>query len=193
MYAYKDKIILEVGGHDHMEDLRIFNSNSKGPYRNLFIGCAVSPDHEQMPGFNTFAIEGDEMVPRDLRLTTIDLEATYGKNPAPPLSEVPVRHLQFTDYGIDSLTAEALSSSFSKFDSESFQDQLKFLTTKEGFDPADAHEDAEGISLLNSWGLLNNDHTSIASYYCQQERAKDPVKMQACLDQTKRLMVNMIQ
>jgi len=40
---YSHKIILEIGGHDHWQDLRIIVGENK-IYRNLLISTGVSPD-----------------------------------------------------------------------------------------------------------------------------------------------------
>lgn len=54
MNKYKKNVILEVGAHDHFEDLR-YNVDKKGkPMRPLLISTGVSPDHSQLPGYSTF-------------------------------------------------------------------------------------------------------------------------------------------
>jgi hypothetical protein len=50
-----DKILIELAGHDHWEDLRIAGGGSLDhPTRNLMVSTGISPDHKQFPGFSTF-------------------------------------------------------------------------------------------------------------------------------------------
>ena len=51
---YEKKIILEVGAHDHFEDLRVDYTDPTHPTRNLFIPTGITPIKSQLPGFNTF-------------------------------------------------------------------------------------------------------------------------------------------
>ena len=57
MDKYSDKVVMEIGGHDHWEDLRVFDRTKKGPIRNLMVSTGVSPDHGQLPGFSTLKID----------------------------------------------------------------------------------------------------------------------------------------
>lgn len=42
-----DKIMIELAGHDHWEDLRMtpIGSDDDHPIRNLFVSVAITPDH----------------------------------------------------------------------------------------------------------------------------------------------------
>lgn len=50
----KSKIVLEVAGHDHFEDLRTNYDKDGTPFRNLFIATGITPNKSNLPGFNTF-------------------------------------------------------------------------------------------------------------------------------------------
>ena len=42
--TYNSKIVLEIGSHDHWEDLRVWNNPGGGkPERNLLVTTAISP------------------------------------------------------------------------------------------------------------------------------------------------------
>jgi hypothetical protein len=54
---YSDKLSIEVGGHDHWEDLRSFQDPETGKiYRNLLVATGVGLNHYQLPGYNTFKV-----------------------------------------------------------------------------------------------------------------------------------------
>ena len=60
MLDYNGQILLEVGAHDHWEDVRYYeNTNGVFPiaYRNLLISTGIGMDHSQLPGFSTFHLK----------------------------------------------------------------------------------------------------------------------------------------
>jgi hypothetical protein len=77
MKDYSDKIIIEVGGHDHWEDLRYFENNNVGPIRNLLVAAGITTKSGQLPAFNTFSID-QNLIPRNLVMTSLDITAIYG-------------------------------------------------------------------------------------------------------------------
>jgi len=55
-----NKLLIEVAGHTHQENLRVDTYSNKGKefyYRNVLVGTAICPRNGQMPGFNTFKID----------------------------------------------------------------------------------------------------------------------------------------
>ena len=46
MLEYKDQVLLEVGAHDHWEDLRYYENKDGDAYRNLLISTGVGMDHK---------------------------------------------------------------------------------------------------------------------------------------------------
>lgn len=86
--------MIEIAGHDHWEDLRYFDSFDNIPLRNLLIATGTCSNHGQLPGFNTFEIDSS-FVPKSLVMTSLDITKAYGKDIAPPLSDLPVYTLDF--------------------------------------------------------------------------------------------------
>lgn len=41
MLENKDKMAIEIGGHDHWADLRVYNSKKYGPYRNIYVPAGI--------------------------------------------------------------------------------------------------------------------------------------------------------
>lgn len=61
---HQDRVVIEVAGHDHWQDFRVFVDDDGVPYRNVFIPTGVSANHWQLPGFNTMKIDGKSRKPK---------------------------------------------------------------------------------------------------------------------------------
>ena len=70
--ANKDKLIIEVGGHDHWESIRSFEDDDAQVYRNILIPTAIGMNKFQLPGFNTFKVDANTLKPKELLQTTVD-------------------------------------------------------------------------------------------------------------------------
>ena len=93
---HHDKIVMEIGAHDHFSDLR-YHSNKDAPYfyHNILISPGVTPITKQNPGFATFDIDLT-MTPTNLTMTFLDLDKTYGMKSAPTdIKDVPINVLKF--------------------------------------------------------------------------------------------------
>ena len=124
MLKYVDKIVLEVGAHDHWMDLRYFESNSYAPYRPLFVAPGVSMNHDNFPGYSTFEIHNGK--PSNLVLRTMDITNTIGKTTLPSFSSIcqrdiysnltwpiPINTFKFSSVGISGLDAASLKLAYS--------------------------------------------------------------------------------
>ena len=93
----------------------------------MLIAAAISPDHGQMPGFNTFKVEDQEV--KDLVETNIDLTKTYGLFAPPPLEDIQTYSFDFSKI-LPDLSLESID----KFYEESSLDQfLEFISNKLGY------------------------------------------------------------
>ena len=45
LLKYKDKVLLEIGGHDHWEDIRYYKNKDGEMYRNLVVATGIGLDH----------------------------------------------------------------------------------------------------------------------------------------------------
>lgn len=94
MWAFKDRIILEVAGHDHISDLRTHSASQlfnhidlclietpeyAGQYfTSKLINPGVTPIENSQPGFATFNYMSDSKTLTDLKMTFLQIESTYG-------------------------------------------------------------------------------------------------------------------
>jgi hypothetical protein len=63
---YKDRIVIEVSGHDHFADIRYHSdgaSSNKQFYHSILISPGISPNKNQNPGVAVFEIDKTSLVP----------------------------------------------------------------------------------------------------------------------------------
>lgn len=46
MLKYKDRVVIELAGHDHWEDLRLYVDKNGNKFRNLFVATGIGLDHK---------------------------------------------------------------------------------------------------------------------------------------------------
>jgi hypothetical protein len=131
--------VIEVSAHDHFFDVRYhtFGDSDKSYYHNTIISPGISPVKGQNPGIAFFDIDASSMTPQNLRYVSLPLEQTYGWSSIPPVSSLPFRTVNFSTYGLYTLTAEALKDFKNKLEAD---DQLtyKYLVDKIGYDSSDS-------------------------------------------------------
>lgn len=81
MLEYKDQVVLEVGAHDHWEDVRYYENKDGDAYRNLLISTGIGMDHKQLPGFSTFYLKNK--IPSGLIEYNLDITNAYGMTELP--------------------------------------------------------------------------------------------------------------
>jgi hypothetical protein len=94
LLKYKDQVMLEVGGHDHWEDIRVYKNKDGDIYRNMIIATGVGLDHYQLPGFNTFKVENQMVI--DLIETSLDITTVYGLDEIPPFDQLKTYTVDFS-------------------------------------------------------------------------------------------------
>ena len=108
MREHRDRVVLELAGHDHFASLRS-HTDSEGPsYHNLFVAPSISPWYYNNPGVTSFEIS-DDLVPQKLRSTFLNLATTIGQDKPLPLDQLEFRELDFAaQYGVEDMTAESI-------------------------------------------------------------------------------------
>ena len=91
---FKDKILLEVAGHEHFGDIRYshkgsdnkeFLKENEKDISHLLVVCpSVSPDTWVNPGYATFNLDENNLIVKDLNFTFLHLESTYNSTLAYP-------------------------------------------------------------------------------------------------------------
>ena len=63
---HQKNIIMEIAGHDHWQDIRLDNHDSKKPLRNVFISGSFTMKSHSYPEFSTLKIDMDTLKPHSL-------------------------------------------------------------------------------------------------------------------------------
>ena len=156
MLKYKDKVVIELAGHDHWEDFRMNIDSDGNMFRNMFIATGVGLDHKQLPGFNTMKIDEVTVMPKEFKETILDVTKAYGMDTAPPLDSLPVHTIDFAkDYGLNEYSAEAIYAMIQDFEKNDFEHVLRYLSDKLGYDPTVKDQFEYGVELAANWSLIN--------------------------------------
>ena len=91
---HKDKILIELAGHDHFASLRAHVSDSGSSFHNIFIGPSITPWYSNNPGVSSFEVS-DDLVPHKLRSTFLNLQPTIGQEEPLPFGELEFRELNY--------------------------------------------------------------------------------------------------
>ena len=73
----KDKILIELAGHDHLASLRAAMADDERAYHNIFIAPSITPWYKNNPGVSSFEVTG-QLMPQNLRSTYLNLQQTFG-------------------------------------------------------------------------------------------------------------------
>jgi len=93
---YRDKIIFEVAGHDHLADVRTVKvDNSDDYYLNKVIFPGWTSATSNQPGFATFWYDTETSKATDLKLTFANLQDTIGKPETMPYTDLKWLNVDF--------------------------------------------------------------------------------------------------
>mmetsp|Transcript_20175 Transcript_20175/g.24903 ORF Transcript_20175/g.24903 Transcript_20175/m.24903 type:complete len:147 (-) Transcript_20175:421-861(-) len=120
MSKYKDKIIIEVGGHDHFSSMRYHTSSDildtavpatadANLFHNILVNPSVSPWHSNNPGISAFEIDDETLLPHSYHASFLNLQHTIGKEQRTPYRSLEWRDLSYKDdFGLELLTPESI-------------------------------------------------------------------------------------
>ena len=103
---HKDRIVIELAGHDHFPSLRVHQDDDGDLFHNLFIAPSITPWYENNPGVTSFEIDDDTLVPSKLRSTFLNLRPTIDQDDQTPFEQLEFRELDYEEaFGITDMTA----------------------------------------------------------------------------------------
>ena len=141
---FKDKILIELAGHDHFASLRAHESATGETYHNIFIAPGITPWYNNNPAVSSLEVRKDDdsgtLIPHNLRTTFLNLEPTLGKDEPLSYDELEFRELSFEEtYGVKDLTAKSIIDLARRLaDDEALHKD--YLVRKLGFDPDSQYE-----------------------------------------------------
>jgi len=175
-------------GHDHYADLRYHSSHSvvglpdtdvKFDFHNLFVAPGVTPNKGNNPGVAMFEISADG-VPTNLQFEFMDLVPQVGQSSV-SYSDLKFNSLKMSDYGVTSLTPEALSD-FRKALEDDKDMALDYLTRKMGYDASSATETEMAYAIYEKKDLITNGKQKTGEFFCEMHFSLSPEEFDACSD-----------
>lgn len=167
-----------MAAHDHYADVRYHTDQAGGfYYHNMLVSPGVTPIDSQNPGVATFEIDQTTLVPQNLQITFLALDQTFGWTSIPSdVTLIPFRQVSFSQYGMSSLTAEALKDFKNKLAADNHL-TLLFLAAKIGFNPADSGELGKAIGLYQAQNIVSATQQKTYKYVCQMHLNKNAAEL----------------
>ena len=151
---HKDRIVLELAGHDHFASLRAHTDENGDAFHNIFVAPSITPWYSNNPGVTSFEIVGDDSTPKNLRSTFLNLEPTIGKDSHTPLDELEFRELDFeADFGVKDMSADSILDLAQRL-SEDEKLHRNYLIRKLGYDPSIPTEVQKSIKILTGKEII---------------------------------------
>ena len=115
LHRFKDRVVIELAGHDHFASLRSHEATDGSFYHNIFVAPSITPWYSNNPGVSSFRIEkrdaDGDWVPLGLRSTFLNLNATIGLEAPLPLDQLDFRELDFEkDFGLVDMSASSIAT-----------------------------------------------------------------------------------
>ena len=117
---HKDKVIIEIGGHDHFTSMRYHTKrdimDTKSPtatddslYHNMLVNPSATPWYGNNPGISAIEIDDETLIPHNYHATFLNLKKTLDKPTRTPYKQLEWRDCDYTkEYGIDELTPQGI-------------------------------------------------------------------------------------
>ena len=123
METYKDKIVFEATGHDHLMGIRYSkvdeNDSSSANYLNKILFPAVSPVSHTNPAFSTFTYDSSTMEASNLKTTFVKVTETFNKSSSTTYANLPYFEVDFsTKFSFNSFSADSIESLVNRLSSD---------------------------------------------------------------------------
>lgn len=150
----KDKIIIELAGHDHFADLRTSANMERELFHNMLVAPSITPWYRNNPGVTSFEIT-DDFVPQSLRSTFLNLKATYGRDGPFRAEDLEFRELDFEkQYGIKEMTPDEIWALAYRL-TQDHTLHKDYLIRKMGLDPEIKSEVEQAVGILLEKELID--------------------------------------
>ena len=120
MEIHRDKIIMEVTGHDHLAGMRVAqvkpentvnNQDEQSPfYLNKVLFPGLTGASNTQPGFATFIYDTETEKAEQLKFTYVDVNGTIGLPQDTQFNDLPWFHVDFeSKFGLEDLSGESIN------------------------------------------------------------------------------------
>ncbi len=114
-------------------------------------------------------------------MTFLQLDRTYGWTSIPKdITQIPFTQVNFSNYGIFTLTAAGLNNFKNKLDADNTL-ALQFMAAKLGFDPNNSTEYEKAIKLYQAQHLVSATTLNTYNYVCQMHFNKNAAELDQCI------------
>ena len=160
---YKDRVIVEVGGHDHFSSVRYHSTKNvfdlpdpegeRLNFHNLIIAPSFTPWYRNNPAVSVMEID-EQQIPRNFRSTYWNLGDTIGDTQVTPYEDLEFRDLDYKEaYGLDELTPNAIQMFAVQLGLSPVM-QNDYMIRKIGLDPQDPEEVEISREVFMDKGLI---------------------------------------
>lgn len=140
--------MLELAGHDHFASLRAHTDENGDAFHNIFVAPSITPWYSNNPAVTSLEIDGDDLKPKNLRSTFLNLEPTIGRDSYVSLDELEFRELDFeADFGVKDMTADSILALAHRLQEDEKLHEA-YLIRKLGYDPSIPAEVQKSIKIL---------------------------------------------
>ena len=184
MQTYRDKIVFQATGHDHIMSIRYSKVDEQDPssanFLNKVLFPAVSPTTKTNPGFSTFDYNTETGEAENLKSTYIQLSKTYGLPETKSYTELPFFDVDFsTTYGLKDLSADSIEALVNSLKSDKSKAR-EYIFNTIGVDAKDDEQLAYGVQPFRDYGYLKEfatikeaftDTVSLHKEFCVMSKA----------------------
>ena len=149
METYKDKIVFEATGHDHLMGIRYNkvedSDDSSANYLNKILFPSVSPNSMTNPGFSTFTYDTKSSEASNLKCTFLKVTETIGMADTTSYTDLPYFDVDFTEkFDFSSFSADSIDALVTRLSGD-LPLAREFIFNKMGVDTADKSQLKAGL------------------------------------------------
>jgi len=193
MEQYRDKILFEVTGHDHLADLRthILNDTDEW-YLNKVLFPGLTSSEDTNPGFGTFEYDSDTGVVNQLKWTYIDTDKTIGYPEETPFDELPWFVVDFeSKYELMDLSGSSIASMTERL-SKDTDLAREYMFNRMGVNTDNPDQVRKGLKAYkDNWNLIDKKATpenaftrpqDFTASACIMTQSLTKAELQKCVD-----------
>ena len=176
METYKDKIVFEATGHDHLMGIRYSkvdeNDSSSANYLNKVLFPAVSPVSHTNPAFSTFTYDSTLKEASNLKSTFLKVTETFNMPSSTPYANLPYFEVDFSEkFSYTSFSADSNESLVNRLAND-LPLAREFIFNTMGVDTTDKSQLEDGLKAYQWTWLIGSGRTTSNSFLQEKDVSK---------------------
>ena len=164
METYKDKIIFEATGHDHLMAIRYSKvnpeDNSSANYLNKILFPSVTPGSYTNPAFSTFQYDTGTKEASSLKSTFLKVTETFNIDDTTAYSDLPYFEVDFQDkFSLSSFSADSMADLATRLAND-LPLAREFIFNEMGIDTTDENQVEAGLYAYKYSKLIGASRTA---------------------------------